>query len=333
MRQIFHILLLISLAVLFVGCEREFDIEISAEESLFLQCFPGQRDTTVIQLSKTNPLGSVYDPSSIMNDAQIKFEVDGKEWTVLKAEEQTGSVFPGSWYVPGIVASCSTVKVSASCFGITSVSAITKVPVSVPEFRYTLTGDAVTVSFDDHNGDDTYFGLAVICERTVCNETFHDAQTVNMKMYDDAGDVGGMSYNRTYMDIDFAGLTVGGETGLNMVRVWSEDVTEDGKINLGARIYLDGQTVSACEGDYEEAFRYKIRVYRLSREFFLYAESLFLSSYSIHYGSSGGVSAPVPSSWGEYGLTPPVLSYTNVSNGFGALAGWSMRETDWIVLD
>ena len=333
MRHRHNILSLLTLALLLQGCEHGFDIDVSADAKLFLQCFPGGRDTTVIQLYRTNPLGSVYDVSSLLDCAEVSFRVDGEERPVQKTGEWLGSVFPGCWFVPGDVGSGSTVEISAVYDGLEPITAKTTVPAPVPEFEYTLEKDAVSVSIKGKPEDDTYYGLAVLCERTVDKDGMHDVQVVNMNPYDDAGEIAGMSYSRTYMDIEFDGRTIGGLVGRGAMRLWSDDASEGGKTELAMRFYLDRLKLREYGGEYQEKMRYRVRVYRFSRELFLYAESLFLSSYVIHQSTSGGVPAPEAGSWGKYGITPPVLSFNNVSGGLGVLAGWTMRDTDWVILE
>ena len=324
--------IILALAVLFQGCERQFDIDISATEKLFLQCFPGQRDTTIIQLYKTNPLGGKVDFSSILDEADLSFIVNGVECNPQKAQQKFGSVFPGCWFVPGNVSSGSKVEITAKYGSVDPVGATTIIPAPVPEFSYILSDDAVSISLKDDNSANAYYGLAVICERTIDKGDTREVWTVNMDPLDDGGKIAGMPYNRTYMDIEFDGRTVGGK-GKDNVRVWSDEVSKDGKVDLAMRIGLDEGKLPIYEMGDSVSMRYKVRVYRFSRELFLYAESLFLSSYDVNTYSSGIISAPVYGSWGKYGITPPVLSFTNVSNGMGILAGWTMRETDWISQD
>lgn len=332
MRYRHYTLIILALAVLFQGCERQFDIDISATGKLFLQCFPGQRDTTIIQLYKTNPLGGKVDFSSILDEADLSFKVDGVECKPQKARKKLGSVFSGCWFVPGDVPSGSKVEITARCGIVDPVGASTVIPAPVPEFSYILSDDAVSISLNDDNAANTYYGLAVICERTVDSGDTREVWTVNMDPLDDGGKIAGMPYNRTYMDIEFDGRTVGGK-GKDNVRVWSDEVSKEGNVDLAMRIGLDDGKLPVYDMGDSVSLRYKVRVYRFSRELFLYAESLFLSSYDVNTYSNGIISAPVSGSWGKYGITPPVLSFTNVSNGLGVLAGWTMRETEWISLD
>lgn len=337
MRRFIYMFVTIVLTFTVQGCVHEFEIDVTAERKMFLQCFPGSRDTTVIQLYGTIPLGGLFDTTSLLESADIEFKVDGTPRPVQKTDEQTGSVFPGCWFVPGTLDCGSDIEIMVACGDINPISARTTVPEPLPEFDYLLTKrNTISVSFVDNNGYDTYYGLAVFCERTVDNDTVHDVQTVSMDPLDDSGKIAGVSYNRTYMDISFDGRTIGDSgCGYDIVRVWSNREFEGGNVELSAKLLLDGGKFNNVYSPYEYPiqYRYKVRVYRFSKELFLFAQGMFLSTYDVNVADVGGVPIPRLGSWGKYGITPPVLSFSNVTGGLGVAAAWTMRETDWITVD
>ena len=62
------------------ACSYHFDIEETRENpKLVIYSFPGNQDTTFIQVSKSIPVGGNRDQQTALSDAKITFCVNGKE--------------------------------------------------------------------------------------------------------------------------------------------------------------------------------------------------------------------------------------------------------------
>ena len=117
---------------------------------------------------------------------------------------------------------------------------------------------------------------------------------------------------RNYIDIPFNGWAFG--YGWTPVRTWPDTgFSEQEKTTL----YMTTRDITNYWGNYEQRDRFKVRLYRFSKEFFRYGVAL-------DHARNNDLA--------EIGLAPAAYAYTNVTGGVGILAGWNVRETDWFSL-
>lgn len=114
----------------------------------------------------------------------------------------------------------------------------------------------------------------------------------------------GMETRKDYLDVDINDGTA---------RLWSDAEFNGQEVSLSLEVwtYFDGIHNSKYD---EVKERYKAVIYRLSPEFFKYAEA------QNHLDNN---------MLAEIGLAPASFAYTNVTNGLGLFAGVAVAETEW----
>ena len=307
MKKIVNIFFIILMMIL-GGCDNDFAISAPTKGELCLICYPGTRDTTVIQLYKTVPVGESYKGSSFLKSAAIVYNVDGVGQKVEYASDWTGSVPKGCWYVPGRLEGGSEVEISAAVESEINVMASTRIPAMPPAFDFSLEFGAWTelnISFDDDPATDDYYGVAVVCEWPINNRL----SIRNLCPLAEGSGTDVVAVLRDYYDVGFSGLTLlPHQTDIYGVRVWSDAKFNGKRASLTAR--FDPASVDSP--------RYKILLYSFTEEFYRYMAALDYQDGN---------------AYAMYGIIPMKLSFTNVSGGCGILAGWSMRESDWFEMD
>lgn len=320
-----RLLIIILAAAALCGCEMDFTVSATAEAKLYLQCTPGVCDTTIIQLYRTVPVGTVYSGSKFLEDADVTFRVNNVPRDVKYAAEKTGSVMPGCRYVVEKVNPGDVIEITASAEGVKSVSASTRVPDLFPEYKLTDTGKYLKVDFHDDPATEDRYGMMIIAERTLVSAehgTF--VQTRGLTPIDDSD--GGIlalvaTEAKNYIDVSFCGWAFGDY--YNIVRIWSDENSNGKDMSLALQFgnaYFETPGYRDAQGRWrsvqgEETIRYKLKLYRFTKEFHNWA----LAQDNI-----------ANNSFAELGVAPAAFAYTNVTDGVGIFAGCSMVETDWL---
>ena len=305
-----HVLIIfISVIISLMGCQSDFKIGEPTTEELFLLCFPGPSDTTIIQLYKTVPIGGRYEGSPFLESADIIFSTNGVVHNVEYANSPVGSVPKGCWFVPTGIVAGDMVDISSFVDGVKPISAHTQAPLSPPLFSYRWNADDIRVSFDDDSESKDYYGLALVCEQTFEDNGIAIVNTHFMPPLSEGNGTTEISVLREYYDIGFTGWSLcPNRVQPYGVRVWSDESFNGTKVSLSMRIDLSPIESHAIVS------RFKVRLYRFSEEFYRYLAAL-------DYQTLNG--------YASYGIVPMKPSFTNINGGSGVLAGWSMRETDW----
>jgi len=318
MKKIIYIILA---TVLVCGCEMEFEVEVPTSSKLYLQCIPGASDTTIIQLYRTVPVGTVYKGSEFLDYADIDFRINGATKSVKLAEEKTGSVMKGCWFITEHINPDDVINIRAMADGAEEICATTVIPSKFPTYSFNYTGRDITVNFKDDEDTEDYYGLIVYCECTTESEHIHTVETKGLTPSDEAEGLWGASLSTNYLDVPFCGWAYG--YSQNVVRVWGDEKSNGKDMKLSLNIgsvyfsrpgYRDENGKWHADETYTQTFRYKLRLYRFSKEFYYYAVALD----NIENNQF---------SW--LGLAPASFAFSNVENGVGILAGCSMEETDW----
>lgn len=317
MKQRLVILMSLSALLLPGACMRSFDLEVTSSPKLFLQCCPGPGDTTILQLNRTIPVGSTYDGPVFLESADIEFRVNGVGYPVARADEKTGTVPPGGWYVAAPLRAGDAVQVEARAEGLDPVSATTVIPDEAPVFTWKCTPDSVRVTFQDELKTEDWYGLAVYCERTIVNldnGRVESVQRGTLKPLAGYNDTWWHTVLRNYVDIPFNGWSFGYVRSL--IRVWPDTGFSGRTVTLSMPVRASSMT--SYVGNYAHYDCYKVQLYRVTREFFRYGVALD------HVRNN---------EFAEASLAPAAFSFSNVSGGTGILAGWTVSETDWMTID
>ena len=302
----------ISIAVsFFSSCEiKQFDVDVLAgDPELVLICCPGTRDTTIIQLYKTIPVGDNYYGFPFLDSAEIVFRINGVKEAVIPSHAGVGSVPEGCWFVPRRLEPGSLVEIEAEAEDMGPVSSSTRIPVQVKDFEYELdlysAQDAthLRISFDDTPGVENYYGVGLLCERTVTVEEKVFVETYMMKPSTQSSE--------RYLVYGFNGWTF--SSWWYSVSMVPDKTYKDGRIQMSMDL-LDSSKMVFTE-KHTETHRYKVCVYSFSREFYEFVLSMSQRSNN---------------TIAESGFAMMPLNYTNINGGSGVLAGWTMSETDWI---
>lgn len=315
-------LYIILAAMVVCGCEMEFEVDAPTSSKLYLQCLPGASDTTIVQLYTTVPVGAVYKGSEFLDTAEIDFRINGVAREVKHAGENTGSVMKGCWYIIDKISPEDVVEVRASAKGVDAIHAATVIPPRFPEFSFNYTGNAVSVKFKDDAETEDYYGMIVYCECTTESEHIHKVETLWLEPSNEADGLWGARLSTNYLDVPFCGWAYG--YFKSIVRVWNDQKCNGKDMNLSLSLgnayfsepgYRDEEGRWHVDIPYTQTIRYKLRLYRFSKEFYQYA--IALDNVENNRFSS-------------MGLAPASYAFTNVENGVGILAGCSMIETEWI---
>ena len=306
---------MLCLSVLAVcACGKEFELEVTSDPKLFLQCCPGNGDTTVLQLNRTYPVGKTMENTLFLEDAEIDFTVNGIPYYVERAVDSAGAIPPGCWFVAAPLKAGDEVMVEARVLGFNPISATAKLPPEVPEFTWKCSRDSVRVNFRDDPATEDWYGLAVYCERTIVDR---DSGTVvkvyrqNLRPQSGTADTWWYSMARNYVDIPFNGWSLG--YAWSMVRVWPDTVFSGEEVSL----FMRTGDITSYWGNYDQHDRLKVRLYRFSKEFFRYGVALE------HIRDND---------LAEVGLAPAAYAYTNIHGGVGILGAYTVRETNWFGL-
>lgn len=314
-------LYIILAAAVVCSCEVEFDVDAPTSYKLYLQCLPGASDTTIVQLYSTVPVGVVHKGSEFLDAADIDFRINGVTREVKYAGENTGSVMKGCWYITDKISPKDAVEVRASAEGLAEIHAVTAIPPRFPQYSFNYTGNAVSVEFKDDADTEDYYGLIVYCECTTESEHVHTVETQGLEPYDEAEGLWGARLSTSYLDVPFCGWAYG--YFKTIVRVWDDQKCNGKEMSLSLPMgsayfseprYRDEDGSWHVDIPFTQTIRYKLRLYRFSKEFYQYAVAL--DNIENNQLSS-------------MGLAPASYAFTNVENGVGILAGCSMVETDW----
>lgn len=287
------------------GCETRFDLKgMSEDPKIYVYGIAGMSDTTSFRVCKTVPVSGMSDPSASREVSSIELTVDGKAVTLTKADADTPGVPKGYWWTAEDIPGGSEVVLRASADGAEDVSSVFYMPEEMPAFELIYTSaPAFKITFTDDGNTDDCYAIMVLGE---CTRIKDGETTVTVRAcepYEPDEDFG-METRKDYLDVDM-------DEG--PARVWP-DTGFNGKevsLNLEVWAYIDGISNSKYD---EVRERYKAVIYRLTPEFFRYAEA---QNHLDH------------NTLASIGLAPASFAYTNVNGGLGLFAGAAVAETEW----
>lgn len=323
-----HLLFYLLICIVLCSCHYEFELDdLNTSEKLVLYCMPcADRDTTLIQLSKSRPV-SQKGTAAHVSDARISFTVNGEEQTVHRAETELPSVPARCYYVIGRWKENDVIRMEAEADGLPPVSAQTTIPAGFPLEKVSLmlkpTDYSSTlqfcVTFRDPSETDNYYGIRLM------EEVYHEYMET-----DEDGLPHLKKETNCYViapDLDDEPL-LNNQSGLNEIfdmsnnyledlYIWSDELIQGKEYTLRLNTYYRPDYESDDDSEYTRSLthRYKASLYALSPEMYRFLKSL----NEVHNNELGTA-----------GLAPIRSHYTNVKNGIGVLGGCRIMGTEWM---
>lgn len=321
-----HMKRLLYLGAICLGCSCSYHFEIDEVQQpskLVLYAFPGDCDTTFIQLSKSVPVSHTGKRQTWVAEADIAFRVNGEERKVERLGADDPFTEAGDYFVTGKFAPGDRVEVSASAAGLAPVTSFTQVPDTFPlkqiravkknrtdgtgptlQFQITLADDASTAG---------YYGVKIerMEESWYKNEPFDEFYSCRIYSASiEPGDepllnkAGALDDLFFVYDPHFSGLYV-----------FSDEKINGREYTLHLSLTYFPQNYDSGDGYYRDCFYYRLSLFSLSREYYLYIENQI---------------ARQNNQLGESGLSPVRPTYTNVRDGLGVVGGYRLYQTGWL---
>lgn len=301
------------------SCTYTFDLDgADSGQRLFLNCFPDNTGSAVVSVYVSQPVGMKGNIPPDASDARIEVTVNGESRAVRTNEGELSGIRTGVRYIEGPFSSGDRIFIHAEKDGISVPAECgTVVPESFPGYSISLrkvSDEDLEVRVRYRIGEKGYYGIQIVERVTFVENGEQVSQSsgfVSPKGVSDTSseisNTGGLTY------INFSG---------GPLMIWEDGIfaTEGGMGEYSVKISYDsdsgifagpevisGNAVSECE--------YSLNLYRLSPEAFRYFYAM--SSAELNF---------LP----NMGLSPPVLSYSNVNGGYGVLAGMHLTVSEWI---
>lgn len=319
----FKIKLVVLLGVLIGGnaCSYHFEVdEMENTPKLVLYAFPGNQDTTWVQVSESMPIGKKG--SGVVNhpEAAITCHVNGQVKEMKRADGSDPDVAADSYYLLGKFTAGDQVTFSAESPGLPTVSSQTKVPEMFPLKTVRLVkklspegaGAMIQfqITFQDNGATTDYYGVRIekMEERWDENEPFgeiHDysVNAINLGLEEEPLLKQG-SLDEVFFEYN------GAYKGLY---VFPDTQIQNREYTLHLNTYFS-ENYESEYGNYWYHYYYRVTLFSLSPEYYLYVKHL-IDQQNNNLGDSG--------------LSPIRPSYTNVINGLGIVGGYMMYQSEW----
>ena len=311
MKKIIYLIL----AAILSSCTYHFELdEVDASEKLVLYCFPSNKDTTVIQLSKSVPVSKREPLDKSVRNADIHFTVNGKEQAIYWNEDSTSSLPAQCYYTLGKWGKNDCLQLQAASTGLPAITAQTVMPDNFPlkEIRLAPKGDSdntlqVLLTFKYDGGTNDYYGIRLIKKEITTKDGDEDVsfQSVEFDLKDEP-----LLNNLSDLDEIF----MFSNRFFQNLYIWDDEKIPGKEYTV--RLNMDYQKDYDVDWDnfsYRE--EYKIYLYKLSPEFYSYFKTL----NNINNNDLG-----------NHGLSPMLHHYTNVSNGIGVVGACQITEKEWL---
>lgn len=299
------------------ACSYHFDIEEMGENpKLVIYSFPGNQDTTFIQVSKSIPVSSKQDQQTALSGAKITFCVNGKEKEIQYAEEGSTSMPQACNYVLGKFYPGDRIEIKAEAENLPAVSSRTEIPAFFPLKQFSLVkkldiyGKKIIqfqISLQDDPSEINYYGV-IIEKMSDYSGSYHINNLTLLNTEEEP-----LLHQTGALDDLLLGDSYDTYGGMY--------IFSDNKINgKEYTLRLNDNNSYEPNSDYPDGtrwsrFYYRVTVFGLSADYYLYAKNILdLRNNEL----------------GKYGLSPIRPSYTNIQNGLGLLGGYSMEQSEWL---
>lgn len=311
MKAIIYLLLVVCL----VSCNYELNLdEVDTKEKLVLYCFPSNSDTTIIQLSKSVPIGQKYTSNTRINNADINLTVNGKAQNIYWNEDSTTSLPAQCYYALGKWTKDDIIQLRANVEHLPAITAQTSIPDKFPlkEIRLEpLEGSSnimqVQVTFKDNATTNDYYGIRLVKKEInrMDDEELVSFHSVEFDLKEEP-----LLNNQADLDEIF----MFSNKYFQNLYIWKDEKNQGQEYTL--HLAMDYQKDFDVEwSDHSYKAEYKIYLYALSPEYFKYLQALNKIN-SNDLGSHGFSSIP--------------LNFSNVSGGIGVIGGYQISETEWL---
>ena len=318
MKNKISLILLVALGL--CSCEERFELnDVGGEPRMYVECYAGLADTTIVQLYKAMPVNAKASDGKDYTLKRLDFKIDGAP-VALKTLSDSLSLF----FTDTPIAAGSKLSLEVETEETAPVSATTVVP-SKPAFTMTaeMIGGPVmpyiqfTVNFQGETNPADRYGIGI--KQYI--KTHRDDGSEDIE-YD-------MSAAPTMINGDIAAehsLTVMGYPESFHFGMFSGEDLEDGK-TINAIMMYDPREYTWEEIKYDDdgnetgtvtvtlSIKLQIQILRFSDESYGYLNSL--------YNRQDNLLAML-------GFCPPTVAYTNISGGYGVLGGLSLGESEII---
>lgn len=310
---------LLTLLVILSACNRDFNLgDIGSAGKLVLYCMPcADRDTTLIQLSRSQPVTGKGKTIGSLSNAQVIFSVNGQEQPVHYAKTSLPSVPAGCYYVLGRWKEADLIRVRAEADGLPAISAETTIPTAFPlqQMDLVLKKDIdkmlqFRITFRDSAKTEDYYGVRIVRRATYRN-------VIDNRVISTEDDILELETDNEPLLNDKTGLDATFDLSGNFYQylyIWNDEKIQGKSYTLRPETYYRMNNTSMWDGS-NYSYTYKAYLYKLSPEMYRYLKSM---------------NDIKNNDLGQTGLSPMRSSYTNVDGGIGVLGGCQIAETEWM---
>lgn len=312
--------LILLLALGLCSCEERFELnDVGGEPRMYVECYAGLSDTTIVQLYKAMPVNAKASDGRDFTLKRLDFKINGTPVS-LKSLSDSLSLF----YTDSPISAGSKLSLEVETEETASISATATVPTK-PTFTTTaeMIGGPVmpyiqfTVNFQGEVASTDRYGIGI--KQYI--KTHRDDGSEDIE-YD-------MSAAPTMINGDIAAehsLTVMGYPESFHFGMFSGEDLENGK-TINAIMMYDPRDYTWEETKYDDdgneigtvtvtlSLKLQIQILRFSDESYGYLNSL--------YNRQDNLLAML-------GFCPPTVAYTNIAGGYGVLGGLSLAESEII---
>lgn len=311
MKSIIFLLMIVGM----ISCDHSFDLkEVDSQEKLVLYCFPSNQDTTIIQLSRSIPVGHKERLEKGVSDTSAIFMVNGEEQHIYWNETSTSTLPAQCYYIVKALGANDQIQFQAKVKNLPEIYAHTVIPTAFPLNTIKLIVKnrsnnilQVQIAFDDDIKTKDYYGVRIVKKETTKLDGKEEILYRNAEL-----DLKNEPLLNDLSDLDQ--LFMFGNQYFRNLYIWSDDNIQ-GK-NYTLHLNMDYQkNFSVDWNNYSYKVEYKICLYKFSPEFYFYLKA-------INSISNNNLS--------NHGFSPILYHYTNVVNGIGVLGGCQITETEWL---
>lgn len=333
MRYIKYILFTAA-AFLLASCVLPFDPELDDDPVIFLESFPGADDVVVFNVLPA------YSNSNTASRPEFRpgivFTVNGREVPVVRNDGQAVcDRYSEKLYIADykpLPGDKMTVRISAE--GFRDIYAETMIPEAFPErridYRLETIGDRefnrLHVSFSDDPETDYSYGIQIHNEivKYLPDTTYVSFSRSAGNQISDYYDMAPESSEGMSLPFDDGYLAAWDGTSFDRRDIGLSVIVVSygyGEISAYDSFFVyEGEDVLYDDygnekGTYKYISRNKMILYTMTEEFYRYSVAQNLIDTNADFIA---------------GLAPSNFCYTNIENGYGAFAGVSCVETDWI---
>lgn len=310
-----NIILLGAVLLSITSCSYSFDISgINADKKLVAYCFPGNGDTTLIQLSSSVPLQSDDYLISGVKEADIMFSINGESKSIERlAPSQGPHFFTTEVFKPG-----DHIQMAALVQNLPPISASTSIPELFGLNKITLKlGHSnntkcveFQINFTDQANHKDYYGIRIEGKQ----EIWENDSLVSSFVYPYYIDTNKEPLLKNSTQLD--DLFMPPPDQFQDIYIWDDFNIQGKNYTLKPGVYYRPNTEQTWnEEKTEYIYRYRINLYTFSEAFYKYLKNI----NEINNNQLG-----------DSDLAPKRPSYTNIENGFGVLGGYSLVQTEWL---